>query len=119
MNLWNDKRYLAWLPPLAFGLSSGYGEQPRRVLVTAAAVVGAYAFLYHWLRLLVPQSDSPWASIGNAVYFSASTFCTFSAPAMNIDTVPLAKLLVASEAFIGAFTMGLFVFTLTRRYVAR
>ena len=56
--LWRDKRYLAWLASLTFGLSAGYGEQPRRVLLTAAAVVGFYALLYHFIRL-EPVRKSP------------------------------------------------------------
>ena len=69
--------------------------------------------------LVVPSSASWLPRVGNAAYFSVATFCTFSAPLLNIENTPVAKLLVASEAFLGVFTMGMFVFTLTRRYVAR
>ena len=118
-SLWKGRRYSSWLFSLIFGVLTGYGEKPHRVVLGAVGTVLGYAVLYALFGLLSPpQTNWPFA-FADALYFSSSTFCTFSAPLLTIQATLLAKTLVASEAFIGVFTMGLFVFTLTRRYVSR
>lgn len=118
-SLWLQGRYLPWLSSLIFGVVTGYGEMPHRVVFSATAIVLAYAALYATLGVLSPSAPSKLLAVADALYFSASTFCTFSAPLLTIHASYPAKALVSSEAFFGVFAMGLFVFTLTRRYVSR
>ena len=118
-SLWDSRRYGSWLGSMGFGLTTGYGERPARVISFALAIVVAYAMLYCIAKSLVPQPLEWLAWFAEALYFSVSTFCTFSAPLISLADNPVSRVLVATEAFIGVFTMGLFVFTLTRRYVSR
>jgi len=118
-NLWKQHRYLRWLASLLFGLTTGYGERPARVVLSSTALIGGFAYLYYCLGLISPGPSRGLGGFGNALYFSVATFCTFSAPLVGILSTAVAKGLVALEAFIGMFVMGLFIFTLTRRYVAR
>lgn len=116
--LWSKSRYAGWISSIFFALTTGYGEKPLRVILFASAVIIVYAFAYSFFGLITPLS-SGWSYLANAVYFSTATFCTFSALLLSIADSWLAKALVSSEAFLGVFTMGLFIFTLTRRFVAR
>ena len=86
---------------------TGYGERPRNVVLTSLVTIGGFALLYRSVEAL------PGGSSLEYVLFSLQNFVTFI-----IGTRPAAALtvryLTAIEAFLGAFLIALFVFTLTR-----
>jgi hypothetical protein len=99
----------------------GYGEKPFRVTLSSLGIIFGYGILYYFLNVLkVPEGyNLIRLNIWDNIYFSVVTFTTLGFGDLTIKIVPLFQALVGSEAFIGAFMMGLFVFTLSRRYSAR
>ena len=102
------------------GLLSGYGEKPNRVIFSSAAIVFIYSIVYYYLNAvtsssLVIKNYSLW----DYVYYSIVTFTTLGYGDMFPKANVGYRLLAGSEAFIGAFMIGLFVFTLSRKYSAR
>ena len=116
-NLWRRRRYLRWVGSLLFGLVSGYGESPHRVVTAAALLILFYAALY---------SPLTWSTVSSTLHnmaaplvVSAATFTGLTVRSVQQPSGVASELLMTSEAFLGLFMMGLFVFTLTKRYVAR
>jgi len=110
----------AYIPMAVMGLLSGYGEKPNRVITSSVVIVAIYSLLYRLFNAAVIElPSSPRSGIWDYVYYSIVTFTTLGYG----DIVPKAdiasRLLAGSEAFIGAFMIGLFVFTLSRKYSAR
>lgn len=110
----------AYIPLAIMGLLSGYGEKPNRVILSSASIVFIYALIYHSLNAITSSySAIQNYSIWDYLYYSIVTFTTLGYgdlfPKANIGY----RLLAGSEAFIGAFMIGLFVFTLSRKYSAR
>lgn len=119
--LWLRKnKNLAYIPMALMGFLSGYGEKPNRVIFSSATIIFIYSVIYYYLNAVATS----YSSIRNNffwdyIYYSMVTFTTLGYG----DLVPKAnigyRLLAGSEAFIGAFMIGLFVFTLSRKYSAR
>ena len=110
----------AYLPIALMGLLSGYGEKPNRVILSSAAIIFIYSIIYHSLNSITSTYSAVKAhSFWDYIYYSIVTFTTLGYG----DLIPKAnigyRLLAGSEAFIGAFMIGLFVFTLSRKYSAR
>jgi|GEM_PF-7123254 len=96
---------LNWL----LGLSCGYGEKPYRTLSFSLLIVLVYAVVY-----LVMLDSSPTDTPFGYLLFS---FQSFNAIILGVDTEPFSEIpsfIAASQGFVGAFMIGLFVFTLTR-----
>lgn len=113
---------LLYFPSLLMALLCGYGEKPSRVILSSAALVLIYGIAYSALDILsVPQAyvEKGGFVFWDYIYFSIVTFTTVGFGDLTTKVVPLFQMLVGSEAFIGAFMMGLFVFTLARKYAAR
>ncbi len=113
---------LLYLPSLIMALLCGYGEKPYRVIVSSAALVFIYSIIYSVLDILKASSEHASVNgfnIWDYIYFSIVTFTTVGFGDLSPKMVPLFQMLVSSEAFVGAFMMGLFVFTLARKYTAR
>lgn len=90
-------------------MSCGYGEKPYRTLTFSVFVVLSYAVVYS-LVLDAPPS-------GSAFGYVLFSFQSFTALVLGVDTDTLdftTSLVAASQGFVGAFLIGLFVFTLTR-----
>jgi hypothetical protein len=99
-----------WLTMLC--LTCGYGERPWRAIATSLAVIFAYAALFMLMTLRGP--DGPiGADFMQCAYFSTVTFTTLGYG----DIIPLgaARYIAATEAFLGAWMMALFVFVFCRR----
>lgn len=110
----------AYIPMALMGLLSGYGEKPNRVILSSAAIILMYSIIYYCQNAVaISYSSVKNYSIWDYIYYSIVTFTTLGYG----DLVPKAhtgyRLLAGSEAFIGAFMIGLFVFTLSRKYSAR
>jgi uncharacterized protein YjbI with pentapeptide repeats len=89
----------------------GYGEKPLRVLGNAIFAIFAYALIYQWFGAIKEKS------FASCLYFSAITFTTVGYG----DLAPQGayRLVAASEALVGIFLCGLFLFCLSRRSVGR
>jgi len=110
----------SYLPMAIMGILSGYGEKPNRVIFSSAAIITVYSLVYFYLNAVTPSNTTLRSySLWDYLYYSIVTFTTLGYG----DMVPKAevgyRLLAGSEAFIGAFMIGLFVFTLSRKYSAR
>jgi hypothetical protein len=100
-----------WMRSMLFSLLAGYGERPDRAVVSSLGIITIYAFLYSVITDGVPVvSKLP-------LYFllSFQSFVTFLLGSPPIETTLAGSVLGATEGFIGAFMIALFVFTLTRR----
>jgi uncharacterized protein YjbI with pentapeptide repeats len=117
--LWKEKRP-GFLPFLVMGLLCGWGERPLRAVVSAISIITLYAVIFFVFKSITPAFSPDYTpSFPDYIYYSTITFTTVGygdfLPKANIAY----KLLAGSEAFVGIFMMGLFVFTLGRRYSSR
>ncbi len=113
---------LLYFPSLIMALLCGYGEKPYRVILSSTVLVFIYGIIYAVLDILEVSSgvaNADGFNIWNYIYFSIITFTTVGFGDLSPKMVPLFQMLVGSEAFVGVFMMGLFVFTLARKYTAR
>ncbi|MGY3568910.1 pentapeptide repeat-containing protein [Vibrio sp. SCSIO 43135] len=99
----------------------GYGESPARVVLFSIFLILACAIAYF---LLDTTSSNPvyagvegWQFYAfeffNAVYFSVVTFTTLGYG--DISPVGIARFIAAFEAFLGSFTMALFVVVFVKK----
>lgn len=100
-----------------YSISFGYGERPMRVILLSLTTIFGYAWFYYWFNALTDSDGNLAGKYVDALYFSVVTFTTLGPG----DLTPASewRLFVASEALLGAFLVGLFLFTLARRAVGR
>jgi len=100
-----------WSSNLILGVTSGYGERPRRVVGFSALVVVLFAFVFAF----VDPTSAYQGRIGEGyLLLSFQSFITFilgSTPQQSTFALEVAS---AIEGFLGAFLIALLVFTLTR-----
>jgi hypothetical protein len=117
--LWTEKRRIRSFFNGVFGFICGYGEKPVRVLLCDAAIIFCYAAAYRTLNIIPNFAAGGATSWLRGIYFSAATFSAYS----FADVIPKGgdwmRLLVSSESVAGVLLLGLFLFTLTKRYVMR
>lgn len=117
--LWKEKR-LGFLPFLLMGLLCGWGERPLRATISAVSIISIYALVFFILKSITPASSNTYTpSFPDYIYYSTVTFTTLGYGDFLPKEAAFYKLLAGSEAFIGIFMMGLFVFSLGRRYSSR
>ncbi|MFH1752582.1 MAG: pentapeptide repeat-containing protein [Candidatus Omnitrophota bacterium] len=109
----------AYIPIALMGLLCGYGEMPIKIVVSSLCIILSYAFVFYLLKMAVVASGSMPLGFGDYLYYSIVTFTTLGYGDIVPKAVLSFRLLAASEAFFGAFLMGLFIFTLARKYSAR
>jgi hypothetical protein len=116
-----ENKKIAYLPSLLMAILCGYGEKPYRVIISSISIVFIYSLIYGLLNALNIPEGSNLLSLKawDYIYFSIVTFTTLGFGDLTPKMIPLFQMLTGSEAFIGAFMMGLFVFTLARKYTAR
>jgi len=102
---------LNWTSNTLLGVTSGYGERPRRVVGTSMFVVGFFAVLYWLLATSADQAD---ASGVEYLLLSIQSFITFILGDVPQQPTFGLELITAVQGFIGAFLIALLVFTLTR-----
>ena len=111
---------VAYFPVLLMGLLCGYGERPHRVVLSSGFFILMYGVLYNTLNALRSPLDAGYAlGFWDSIYYSVVTFTTLGYGDIIPKMAVHFRMLAVSEAFIGAFMMGLFVFTLARKYSAR
>ena len=118
--LFQEKKF-ACIPLFTMGMLCGYGEKPNRIIGSALFVVFFYGILYKALDILqIPQELLGRGLVfWDYLYFSIITFTTVGFGDLAPKMIPFNQMLVAAESLTGVFMMGLFVFTLARKYTAR
>lgn len=119
-HIFKKRKDLNYFPSQLMNILCGYGEKPYRIIFSSLATIFLFALVYSSLNT-IENSMNPnyvlrWSDY---LYYSATTFTTVGYG--DFIPKPLAhfRLLAASEAFIGVFLIGLFIFTLARKYSAR
>ena len=112
------KTAFRWFGSKAMSLLNGYGERPFRVVISSMVIVIGFSILYFFKDYIIanPPDVLHW---WDYLYFSIVTFTTLGYGDIRPMAVPWARLVASGEAFIGAFMIALFVWTLARKYVAR
>ena len=102
---------------------TGYGEQPAKIIVFSISTILLFAILYAIMGVsagseiiqfdLQADTSSNAMSFLDCLYYSVITFTTLGYG----DIIPLGftRLLAASEAFIGAFALALFVVVVAKK----
>ncbi len=118
--LLKKKRNPAYIPSLIMNILCGYGEKPYRIIVSSFFTILSYALIYYLLNAIrLSELESYKLTIGDYIYYSVITFTTVGYGDFIPKAIPFFRLLAATEAFIGTFMIGLFIFTLARKYSAR
>jgi uncharacterized protein YjbI with pentapeptide repeats len=102
-----------WTANALLETSSGYGARPSRVILFSLAIVVAFSPLFWGLLQYEPYPSLPVTELGYVLvsFESFATGMRFGGPVLEDPTVRFVSEL---ETFVGAFMIGLFVFTLTR-----
>lgn len=97
-----------WVENTTLGYTSGYGESPGRVIYTSAFTVAGFTALYYVL------DPNLYESVTDYVILSIGSFVTLVVGRVGDIPNTMINLLSQVQAFLGAFLIALFVFTLTR-----
>lgn len=113
-------RDLSYIPVALMGFLCGYGEKPQRIIFSSSFVIFIYAAIFYLLKAITQVSISEFTlNFGDYIYYSIVTFTTLGYGDIIPKAFTIYRLLAVSEAFLGAFMIGLFIFTLARKYSAR
>jgi hypothetical protein len=91
----------------------GHGVKLHRLALSSSFFILIYAFLYHALQDQI-QANPPPESFFDYIYFSMVTFTTLGYGDILPKTT-LLRMICGTEAFLGAFMMGLVVAGFTNR----
>ncbi|TAL33690.1 MAG: hypothetical protein EPN97_09215 [Alphaproteobacteria bacterium] len=86
----------------------GYGERPLRIFATALCLIAFYAAVYYFYASELSMDPSQATRLVNSIYLSVITFTTVGYGDITPKTEHM-KLICATEALFGCFTMGLVV----------
>ncbi len=116
---WSFKRIISRL----VDIFCGYGERPLRVIIFSVSLITFFATLYFFSGLSFSGESlafnstlSPWENIKvffGALYFSVVTFTTLGYG--DVAPIGIARALAAFEAFLGSFTLALFVVVFVKK----
>jgi hypothetical protein len=101
----------AWLANIGLSATTGYGEKPHRVLLSAGATIAMFALFYSSVPNSHFVSD---VGLAEATLLSFQSFVTFILGQAPVGDSFLLRLASTIEGFIGAFLVALSVFALTR-----
>jgi hypothetical protein len=92
----------------------GYGESPLRVVAFSLLLITVCAIVYFFLGTTSSAAEQPvWLELLTAFYFSIVTFTTLGYG--DIAPQGFARFVAAAEAFLGSFTMALFVVVFVKK----
>ncbi|CCN46366.1 putative Pentapeptide super family protein [Vibrio nigripulchritudo MADA3029] len=117
MPLYSSKRIIS----KGVDLFCGYGESPIRVVMFSVCLIFMCALAYFFLGTTASNPIYPdvhgykatFLEFLNALYFSVVTFTTLGYG--DISPIGLARFIAAFEAFLGSFTMALFVVVFVKK----
>ena len=98
---------------IAFWAIAGFGHRPLRVVGAAITFILCYAILYWCIGGIAGPVPTEKITFAHAIYFSGTTFSTVGYG--DFVPAPYAQLIAMTEAFLGSFTIGLFVAVLGQR----
>ena len=101
----------AWVANVGLSATTGYGEKPHRVLLSAGVIIAVFAVFYGTVPSDHYVSDVGVAEALLLSFQSCGTFIRGEAPA---DNSFLLRVTSTFEGLIGAFLVALSVFALTR-----
>lgn len=113
---WMQGRYHKWLFSHLSRQTFKHGESLARIMLVALLLIVGYASLYKQYDLIL-AADTEYIQSGiDALYFSTLTFTTLGLGDFQPDPASeVARMLVTSQAAIGAILIATFVFVLGRR----
>jgi cytoskeletal protein CcmA (bactofilin family) len=111
-----------WSSNTLYGLLTGYGERPQRVLAWSVFVVFAFGLLFAGFGTIEAvgvgasgfATTPPYGSALGYFIVSLEAFVTLVLGGSAQIESPLLRLLAQIEGFLGVFSISLFVFTLSR-----
>jgi len=113
---WHNKKPLKWSFAGASSIVFKYGESLGRIVAWAVTIIVAYAGVYGQFDLIRTADNQFVGEAVDALYFSTLTFTTLGLGDFQPDpNSELARLLVTSQAALGAILIAIFVFVLGRR----
>lgn len=101
----------AWVANVGLAVTTGYGEKPHRVLLSAGVIILAFAAFY---RALPSNHYTDPIGGSEALLLSFQSFVAFILGETPVGNSYLLQLTSTAEGFIGAFLVALSVFALTR-----
>jgi len=113
---WHKREYVEWAFARISRIVFKYGESLARIIFWAVLTIAAYAAIYTQFDLIVDTDGGFVDDPIDAIYFGTLTFTTLGfgdfqpSPASEI-----ARILVTSQAALGAILIAIFVFVLGRR----
>lgn len=116
------KKSRSWhyIPSLFMDISCGYGEKPHRIAISSLLTILVFAIIF-WAFKGIESPVNPTGILtwSDYLYHSVVTFTTVGYGDMIPKASAFFRLMAATEAFLGVFLTGLFIFTLARKYSAR
>ena len=109
---WNAKWNFFW--NWFYSITCGYSERPKRLVFNALIIILIFTTIYYNNEAIGKGGDEDYIpSIRECFYFSVVTFTTLGygdySPKLNF------QLVAVTEAFLGAFTIALFVLVFGRK----
>jgi len=109
-----------YISNLVFDLSCGYGEKPQNTIISSIGVIFLFAIIYDLLEVRLAEPTGGSETFWDYLSFSLGSFVSLLiGEGLNLPEIPeqtriILRALVPLEAFLGAFFIALFVFSLTR-----
>lgn len=103
-----------WLTNTVLWLISGYGERPKRVVISSLVTIGLFAIMYEltWFLLGLNPPDTV-RGAGASLILSAEMFTAIILGGGEVANT-IVRIISYIEGFIGSLFIALFVLTITR-----
>lgn len=99
-----------------YAISCGYSERPKRVVINALIIILFFSTIYYSFDAMGKDGEVDYKpSAYESIYFSVVTFTTLGYGDYSPKPHFQFQLLASLEAFIGAFTIALFVLVFGRK----
>ena len=115
VNVWErSKRAWLWLTNWVLWVTSGYGERPKRVILSSIAVIILFTGLYElaWFASGFQRPAQLEGAAGSLI-LSAEMFTAIILGGSDVTATPI-QILSYIQGFVGSFFIALFVLTITR-----
>lgn len=106
---------LVWFADMVWGVASGYGTRPTRLISSGFMISVFYGLVYHLSGGPASRGgEAP--DLASSMYFSFTTFATLGYGDLSYSQLhPWLRLLSTSEAWLGAIMIALFVAAMARK----